>query len=89
MICREAKEYNRIGYVYEGALGMIDRSNEGKPTPFYVHLFTYDAPGNFLTPDDFEIAEKAIGTLEQVGKKNELEKLINSKLEKLTNYSDF
>ena len=44
-------------------IGLIDRSNEAKGNPFYAHLFTCDAQGNFLTPEDFELAEKAIGTL--------------------------
>lgn len=47
---------NRIGYVFEGLMGLIDRSNEAKGVPFYVHLFTCDAQGNFLCSDDFENA---------------------------------
>ena len=58
--------------MYEGQLGLIDRSNEAKGNPFSAHLFTCDAPGNFMTAEDFEIAEKAIGTLMQTEKKVEL-----------------
>lgn len=53
LIFREYKEYNRVGYVYEGILGLIDRSNEAKGKPFYVNLFTCDLSGNFITSEEF------------------------------------
>lgn len=37
-----------MAYVYEGVLGLFDRSNESKGKPFYIHLFTSDVSGNFM-----------------------------------------
>lgn len=45
---KEYQDLNKISYVYEGVLGIIDRSIESKGKPFYVHLFNSDPFGNFI-----------------------------------------
>jgi hypothetical protein len=80
-------EKHKIGYIYEGVLGLLDRSNDSKPKPFYVHLFSCDAKGAFLDPeimvgyeDKFPNHPHAI---------NKLEELIYHKLDKLIAKSSY
>lgn len=70
--------------MYEGILGLLDRSNESKGKLFYVNLFTSDASGNFMGSEDFTKAEAAIATPEEANTRKELLHNITKKLKKLT-----
>jgi histone H3/H4 len=70
-------------------MGLIDRSNESKGKPFYVHIFTCDMNGNILPSDEFQKVEKSIGKESQKAAKRELENVIESKLKKLATMSNF
>ena len=74
------KENNKIGYIYEGSLGMIDRSFQTSNKQFYVNLFTYDQKGTFVEPENFIEAENAMLTNKHKEARMELEAKIKEKL---------
>ena len=79
---KEIFENNKVGFIYEGVLGLLDRSNEIEGKPYYINLFTCDERGTFVEKEEIKELDESIGKKEEETAKSKMLNLINRKLER-------
>ena len=86
---KEIFENNKVGLIYEGVLGLLDRSNEIEGKPYYINLFTCDERGTFVEKEEIKELDESIGKKEEETAKSKMLNLINRKLERAIKESSF
>ena len=82
-------EENKISYLYEGVLGVMDRSTEATGKIFHVHLFSNEKRTQFYDNEIVEnLIKKASSDFTQT-LENQVKNEIESKLHNLVKKSTF
>ena len=85
----ELLDEGKLQYIYEGVMGLIDRSSEATGKIFYVHLFSNELKTRFFPEEITEAINKKAGTAVGVGMEKEVKKRIDERLQRLLDKSDF
>jgi hypothetical protein len=78
-----------LEYLYEGVLGVLDRSSESLGKLLYVHLFTNEKRARFFDSSLIDPLNKTIGIKKDPEMETAVKNQIEEKLRNLIEKSDF